>query len=48
MKNKKSIKKEYTKEEKRHDKAYKKENSKHERKHDKEMEDAFRSSGNCK
>ena len=43
-----AIKKEYAKEEKRHDKAYKKENTKHENKHDKEMEEAFRSSGNCK
>jgi hypothetical protein len=45
---KSEIKKEYNKEEKRHDKAYKKENARHERKHDKEMEDAFRSGGKIK
>jgi len=48
VKNRKQIKKEYRKEEKRHDVAYEKENKRHENKHNKEMEDAFRTAGNCK
>jgi hypothetical protein len=48
VKNKKQIKKDYKKEEMRHDIAYEKENKLHENKHNKEIEDAFRTAGNCK
>lgn len=44
MKKIKAIKKEYNKEEKRHDVAYERENSKHEKKHRKEMDEAFKAS----